>query len=33
MDFDKVTDIIVIAAVIITAAIVYITVRIIGGTI
>ena len=33
MDFDKITDIITVAAVIITAAIVFITVRIIGGTI
>ena len=31
MDFDKITDIITIAAVIITAAVVFITVRILGG--
>ena len=33
MDFDKLTDIITIVAVLITAAIVFITVRIIGGAI
>ena len=31
MDFDKITGVITVAAVIITAAIVFITVRIIGG--
>ena len=31
MDFDKITDIITIAAVIITAILVFITVRILGG--
>ena len=33
MNFDKITDIITVAAVIITAAIVFITIKILGGAI